>query len=310
MDKAIPGAASNFQFDTSSDNDNFISGPASNAQSEPSSDKRNEQTQTNSSLVDLDATQEHSEPSNGERDIEDINWQEYNAEEQQVHHSENQEREQQPSSDSESTGRRNGVMENAGGNWEENIANEWSRGTSGNEDEEQARQQHYEPSGEEQDVHVLPIDTDGYESNTYESIRMSHTSAVVDQRQNSITDNEDSDWQHLENIEFSGWTDGTTEVTDGNWGEIPVNHWYQETSGSEGDEDRHLQELHGGLHGNGPQVAMNNLLEGSSVQEAAPSGRFATFYVPDDENVYSREIRELLSRFVILLLKTLGFFII
>ncbi|KAF5937667.1 hypothetical protein HYC85_025173 [Camellia sinensis] len=304
--------------------DNFIPGPAITAQSDTTSyndinDYRNEQTQTNSSFEDLDAIQEQSEPCNGERDIdelctvplnsdasEDINWQEPNAqEEQQVHDFENEEREGQPSFNPESIGRRDSVMENAGRKWEGNSTNEQLQGTSGNESEEQGCQQEahevfherYEPSGEECDVHGSSIYADGYENNTTEGIQRSHTFPGQGEWQESITDTEDSDWQQLDNAEFSGWRDGTAEGTDGNWRESDVNHWYQETSGSEGDEHQRLQQLHEEWHDNGQQDdAMDNLLEGSSAREADPVRRFDTFSFRDDDNVYSTEIRELLSR--------------
>ncbi|KAL7226125.1 hypothetical protein ACSBR1_021287 [Camellia fascicularis] len=305
--------------------DNFIPGPAITSQSDTTSyndinDYRNEQTQTNSSFEDRDAIQEQSEPCNGERDIdelctvplnsdasEDINWQEPNAqEEQQAHDFENEEREGQPSFNPESIGRRDSVMENACRNWEGNSTNEQLQGTSGNESEEQGCQQEahevfherYEPSGEECDVHGSTIYADGYENNTTEGIQQrSHTFPGQGEWQESITDTEDSDWQQLDNAEFSGWRDDTAEGTDGNWRESDVNHWYQETSGSEGDEHQHLQQLHEEWHDNGQQDdAMDNLLEGSSALEADPVGRFDTFSFPDDDNVYSTEIRELLSR--------------
>ncbi|GMP98900.1 hypothetical protein CsSME_00046607 [Camellia sinensis var. sinensis] len=299
--------------------DNFIPGSAITAQSDTTSyndinDYRNEQTQTNSSFEDLDAIQEQSEPCNGERDIdelctvplnsdasEDINWQEPNA----AHDFENEEREGQPSFNPESIGRRDSVMENAGRKWEGNSTNEQLQGTSGNESEEQGCQQEahevfherYEPSGEECDVHGSSIYADGYENNTTEGIQRSHTFPGQGEWQESITDTEDSDWQQLDNAEFSGWRDGTAEGTDGNWRESDVNHWYQETSGSEGDEHQHLQQLHEEWHDNGQQDdAMDNLLEGSSAWEADPVRRFDTFSFRDDDNVYSTEIRELLSR--------------
>ncbi|GFZ20386.1 RING/U-box superfamily protein [Actinidia rufa] len=218
--------------------DNVVHCPSSSAQSDTLStidikDFTNGQTQTNRSQEDLDAIHEQSEHSNGETDINElhtvllegntgqhINCQEANApEEQKVDVSENDESEQLHSSNFLPTGRRDDLGENAGGNWEENIANAWLPETSGSEVEEQNHQLVVRESFHEQYEHS-------------------------EQWQESVTDNEDDGRQQAGNIEFTGWRYDNAEGTDGNQSERTADHWYQEMLGSEGEESEHLPELH------------------------------------------------------------------
>uniref|UniRef100_A0A5B6Z3U7 RING-type domain-containing protein n=1 Tax=Davidia involucrata TaxID=16924 RepID=A0A5B6Z3U7_DAVIN len=303
--------------------DNFVRGPAGSTQSDTSSNNginnyRHEQIQTNS-LQDC----EQSEPGNGERDIsvlcanvlegstsEDINWQGSNAqvEECQEQVLENEERNLQLPPNFELIERRAAMGEDVGGSGQGSIADEWSQETSGNEGEEQGHQsealevfqERSEPSSEESNAHGSSNHTDIYEGNLIENITWQDTSSQVDEWQESGI-YEESDWQLLDNAEFSEWRNGTGEEgMDGNWGEITASdQWYQETSENEDGEQSHLQESHEVWHENGLQEAMDNWLEGPSGREAAlvaPVGRATTSYFPDDDNEYSTEIRELLSR--------------
>ncbi|XP_057479655.1 uncharacterized protein LOC130766937 [Actinidia eriantha] len=294
--------------------DNVVDCPSSGAQSDTSSaidinDFINQQTQTKRSQGDLDAIREQSEHSNGETDTNElhtvplegntgqqINWQEANApEERQLDISENDESKQLNSSNFLPFGRRDDLGENAGGNWEENIANAWLPETSGSEVKEQnyqlvvreALHEQYKHSGEEHNTHASLDCTDCHESNTIETMHCPHPSEQ-EQWQESVTDNEDDGWQQQDNMEFTGWRDDNAGGTDGNQSERTADYWYQVMLGSEGEESDHLQELHEEWHDNGLQ-------EERFAQEAAPA-RFNTSYLPDDDNVYNSDIRELLSR--------------
>ncbi|XP_057483566.1 uncharacterized protein LOC130770224 isoform X1 [Actinidia eriantha] len=143
-------------------------------------------------------------------------------------------------------------------------------------------------------MHTSLNRADCHECNTTETMHCPHPSAQ-EQWQESVTDNEDDGWQQAGSIEFTGWRYDNAEGTDGNQSERTANHWYQEMLGSEGEESEHLQELHEELHDNGLQEVMDNLLEEPFAQEAAPV-RFDSSYLPDDDNVYNSDIRELLSR--------------
>uniref|UniRef100_A0A5B6Z5H6 RING-type domain-containing protein n=1 Tax=Davidia involucrata TaxID=16924 RepID=A0A5B6Z5H6_DAVIN len=295
----------------------FVRCPTSSTQSETSSNNdidsyRNEQIQENSSQEE----REQSEPSNGERDISvlhtdvlEINTGENinlvgsiaQGEERQEQVIENEERDQrQLPPNSECIERRAGMREDVGGNWWGSTADEWSQESLGNDGEEQAHQQgvlevfqeRYDPSSEESDPSGSSNHSDVYEGNSVENINWQDTSAHVDEWQESVIDNEESDWQRLDNFAFNGWRNGTGEGMDGNWGEITANQWYQGTSENDGEHNQ-LQDSYEEWHENGLQ---DNWLERPSAREAAPVGRATTFYFPDDDNEYSVELRELLSR--------------
>ncbi|KAA8544148.1 hypothetical protein F0562_022216 [Nyssa sinensis] len=298
--------------------DNFVHGPASSTQFETSSNNDinsyiNEQIQANGS----EEEQERSEPSNGETnnyvlhtDVleistgENINWQEsiVQGEERQEQVLENMERDQQLPSNFERIERRADV----GGNQQGSTVDEWSQESSGNEGEEQGHQQEaleefqerYDPHSEESDTSGSSNHSDVYDRNSVENINLHNTSAHAVEWQESETDNEESDWQRLDNVEFNGWRNDTGEGMDGSWGEINANQWYQETSENEDGEHNHLQDNYEEWHENGPEETMDNWSERPSAPEAAaaPVRRVTTFYFPDDDNEYSMELRELLSR--------------
>ncbi|XP_057729374.1 uncharacterized protein LOC130944840 [Arachis stenosperma] len=114
----------------------------------------------------------------------------------------------------------------------------------------------------------------------------------VEQPEEAISENEGSDW-HQTSIEWSSTEDGVdNNQLGGSSNELPQN-----TFGNEDGENSRLQE--------GPEVwqedsgfqeAVEIWLGGPSDHEAAPVGRIHGFYFPEDDNVYSVELRELLSR--------------
>ncbi|RZB76421.1 hypothetical protein D0Y65_034751 [Glycine soja] len=99
-----------------------------------------------------------------------------------------------------------------------------------------------------------------------------------------IIENDGSDWhQSVDDIQLSSTT----------------NEWPQNILGSEDGENSRMQEQEvpevwqedGGF-----QEAVEIWLGGPSDNEVAPVGRIHGFYFPEDDNVYSVELRELLSR--------------
>ncbi|KAL3523526.1 hypothetical protein ACH5RR_016360 [Cinchona calisaya] len=100
--------------------------------------------------------------------------------------------------------------------------------------------------------------------------------------------------------ESSELRDGITENMDTNWQENSETNWSLRTAGNEGGEDRHSQEANEVWREDGSQEAVENWSTGPSdpprMRRAAPYRRFSRFHPPDDDNVYSMELRELLSR--------------
>ncbi|KAF2295291.1 hypothetical protein GH714_032471 [Hevea brasiliensis] len=79
-----------------------------------------------------------------------------------------------------------------------------------------------------------------------------------------------------------------------------VNDWPQETPGNVQSEQSRPQDAQRGWHQNGSREAVENWTEGPSdpprMRRAVPMRRYNRFHPPDDDNVYSMELRELLSR--------------
>lgn len=117
------------------------------------------------------------------------------------------------------------------------------------------------------------------------------------QREDVIIENERSDW-HQTNVE---WTDSTQESVDDNPRSSTSNEWSQNILGNDDGEISHLQEQVASevwQEDGSFQEAVEIWLGGPSDNEVAPVGRIHGFYFPEDDNVYSGELRELLSRYV------------
>lgn len=122
--------------------------------------------------------------------------------------------------------------------------------------------------------------------------------------------NHEEDWQEQGIADERGnwqladppneWRDGMREG-EGNWQENQINEWTRESGGNEGVEEDHPQETHGAWHENDAREAMGNWSEAPSdpprMRRFIPVRRVNRFHPPDDDNVYSMELRELLSRY-------------
>ncbi|CAK9161159.1 unnamed protein product [Ilex paraguariensis] len=152
------------------------------------------------------------------------------------------------------------------------------------------------------------------ESDTHQmsaSIGNLENSVVVQGIARQATANEGGDWQEQDiegergNLHLSTYSelnesrDGTAEDINGNWQENSVNDWPQATPGTD-EGGSHLQETHGAWHEDGSREAVDNWSEGPSdpprMHRSIPVRRVNRFHPPDDDNVYSMELRELLSR--------------
>ncbi|KAJ7947901.1 Ring/U-Box superfamily protein [Quillaja saponaria] len=156
--------------------------------------------------------------------------------------------------------------------------------------------EHSEPDSESIDGNGLENHTDGIEGHGLDAIYWQESDVQEGQFQEDILEIEGTEWQHA-SAEHSEWRDSTVEDLNGSQQASPMNDWPQHLLGSEGPENSHLQEApelwnEGGAF----QEAVQDWLGESSDHEVAPVGRVDRFYFPDDDNVYSGELRELVNR--------------
>ncbi|KAH6761885.1 RING/U-box superfamily protein [Perilla frutescens var. hirtella] len=97
----------------------------------------------------------------------------------------------------------------------------------------------------------------------------------------------------------NGHMHGTSDGTGRNWQETSVSNWPSEAAVTEDGELR-LPQSHEVWPDGGSREAVDNWSEGPSdpprMRRSVPSRRITRFHPPDDDNVYSMELRELLSR--------------
>ncbi|CAL5404305.1 unnamed protein product [Camellia sinensis] len=154
---------------------------------------------------------------------------------------------------------------------------------------------------QESDIHRLLDPTGNSESKfAGESINWQEAVNQGGDWQEQGPEDERGNWQQSAYDQFNEWRDSTTGDMDGNWQENPVNDWPQETSRNEGVEEDHPQETHEVWHENGMREAVENWSEAPfeppRMRRFIPVRRVNRFRPPDDDNVYSMELRELLSR--------------
>ncbi|KAJ7981078.1 Ring/U-Box superfamily protein [Quillaja saponaria] len=153
--------------------------------------------------------------------------------------------------------------------------------------------EHSEPNTENSDGNGLSNQTDGIEGHGFDNIYWRESD--VQEFQEEVLENEESEWQQT-TVELSERSDGTTEDLDGQQASAR-NEWPQQILGIEGTENSHLQEVPEVWNeDSGFQEAVHTWLGGSSNHEVASVGGDGGFYFPDDDNVYSVELRELINR--------------
>lgn len=163
-----------------------------------------------------------------------------------------------------------------------------------------------QPRSQESDIHRLPDQTDSLESNTaVDNMNWQETANQEGDWQEQVTDDGRGNLRQSDYTQFNEWRDGNAEPMEGNWQENSVDDWPQETPGNVHGEQRHPQEAQGVWHEDGSRETVENWTEGPSdpprIRRGVPMRRFNRFHPPDDDNVYSMELRELLSRYLIIL---------
>lgn len=138
-------------------------------------------------------------------------------------------------------------------------------------------------------MHQLPNQTGTVESSTNESISWQEASNQEGSRQEQITEDAGGNWQQRTYDPFNRLRDGRAD-----------SDWPQETPRNLAGEDPHPREAQRIWHEDSTREVVGNWSEGPSGasrnRRGVPFRRFNRFHPPDDDNVYSMELRELLSR--------------
>lgn len=166
--------------------------------------------------------------------------------------------------------------------------------TSLSQDAQNEANEILQPRSEESDIHRLPDQASGLGSNT--AVGIANQGGNWEEE---ISEDNRGNWQQ-QYSQFDESRNGDEAEMDTNWQESPVNDWPQETPGHVDREQRHPQEAQGVWRDDGSREAVQRWSEGPSgparTRRAFPVRRFSRFHPPDDDNVYSMELRELLSR--------------
>ncbi|KAM1048914.1 hypothetical protein ACFX2C_028076 [Malus domestica] len=173
--------------------------------------------------------------------------------------------------------------------------------TSASQDVQQENNDQLQPGSQATDINQLPDQTGSLESNTTdELLDWQETSNQGGNWQEPVAENDTRNWQQPTFGQLNEWRDGNSEDTAENWQGNSVDNWPEETTRNVDGEADHRQEARRIWHENGTREAVGNWAGGPSGpvrnRRSVPIRRFNRFHPPDDDNVYSMELRELLSR--------------
>ncbi|KAJ6892521.1 hypothetical protein NC651_025656 [Populus alba x Populus x berolinensis] len=158
-----------------------------------------------------------------------------------------------------------------------------------------------QPRSQENDMRHLPNQTNSSESNPAAgNMNWQETANQGEGWQEQVADDERGNWRQSNYSQLDEWRGSNAEPLDVNWQENSVNEWSRETPGNVLGEQGHPQESQELWRGDSTREGVQNWTEGPSdplrTHRSVPMRRFNRFHPPDDDNVYSMELRELLSR--------------
>lgn len=208
-----------------------------------------------------------------------------------------------PSSSNVEMGRRHGSGQNIVGMADEDASNGLLQQNFQIEDTEHSNMQGFtDIHREDSELSIISNDDNGLsthsddmEGNMLDDGNRSESAALEGQQQGELIENGGAD-EHQSNVE---WRNSAEESVDDNPLDGTASDWPQNILSNEDEGNSNLPEVpeiwqeDGGF-----QEAVENWLGGPSEHEVAPVGRIHGFYFPDDDNVNSVELRELLNRYV------------
>ncbi|KAJ6720191.1 RING/U-BOX SUPERFAMILY PROTEIN [Salix viminalis] len=158
-----------------------------------------------------------------------------------------------------------------------------------------------QPRSQESDMRRSPDQTNSSESNTAAgNMNWQETANQREGWQEQATNDERGNWRQTDYNQLDEWRGSNAEPLDGNWQDNSANEWSQETPGNVPGEQGHPQESRELWQEDSTREAVENWTEGPSgpirTHRSVPTRRFNGFHPPDDDNVYSMELRELLGR--------------
>lgn len=173
--------------------------------------------------------------------------------------------------------------------------------TNALQDVQHENREQLQPPSQESDINRLSNQMGNSESNiAAERINLQETANQGANWQEPITEDGRTNWQQTTFGQFSEWRDVNTEDIDGNWRENSVGNWPEETPRNADREEGIAQEAQGVWQRDRTREGVGNWSEGPSGplrnRRSVPFRRSNRFHPPDDDNVYSMELRELLSR--------------
>ncbi|XVE68750.1 hypothetical protein DITRI_Ditri09bG0094600 [Diplodiscus trichospermus] len=165
-------------------------------------------------------------------------------------------------------------------------------------DVQRENNEHAQPRSLESDIRELPNQTGDMVNNM--AVEWQENANQGGNWQEPTTSDERRNWQQPAYAQFNEWREGNAEEMDTNWQESSVGVYHQEIPGNVNGEESHPQESQRVWREDGSREAVDNWSGGPPdpprARRAIPVRRFNRFHPPEDDNVYSMELRELLSR--------------